>query len=269
MISKILTGLALANSFASAQCIGSTFFKGKSGDFMSGLKDICFGMSVEEVQENSKPSKLVGLYNDYKRHQNIFPQEFWVDSVSYTNWFNDGGDCCFANVYHPSWITQNKYEVLGEVNSNDYGITTLYVGYPKMNDTTIAFTFYTGKSDKFYQMIKGKYENARRVSGLFDITMKVDAFLGTYFEHVLDSLSYNRNCGGKIQKNCMDEYGGNHGRTVVKTNDPNVIVIFDPANRNVHIRLTANMFSLAEAMHKNIQYKYDSFMKKRFTRLDE
>jgi hypothetical protein len=226
-------------------------------------------MTPEQVQDNSSPKKLARLYDEYMKFQNILPQSFWYDSTSYTNWFNDGGSCCFGNIYYPTWPLQTHYDILGEIESNTFGIRTLYVGDQRNSDTTIAFTFYNGPSDKFYQKVSSKYENARHVSGLFDITMKVDKFFGTYFEHVLDTLGYSRWCNKKVTKNCLEESGGREGRYVLKTNDPNVIIIMDPMNRNVHIRFTANMYSLAEAMEQNVKIKYTEVMKHKNRRLNE
>jgi hypothetical protein len=67
----------------------------------------------------------------------------------------------------------------------------------------------------------------------------------------------------------MIEEGRHSGRTVLNTNDNQVIIIMDPSNRTVHIRHTVNMNSLKEAMCENIKSKYTATIKTKTARLDE
>lgn len=258
---------AITTSIVNAQCLGSTFFKGRSADFVSGLENICFEMSLEQVRKSSSAEDLSKLYNKYLK-TGILPHEFGIDTLKFNNWFNDGGSEGFGGVYFPEWINGNQYEVLGSVNSSDFGIHSLYVVNRHTEDTIIAFSFYEGKSKKFYRLSNSKYEKTTPVTGLFDITMRLDAFMGTYFEKILDDIGYSRPCKAD-NKNCMIEEGRHSGRTVLNTNDPQVIIIMDPSNRTVHIRHTVNMNSLKEAMCENIKSKYTVTIKTKTTRLDE
>ena len=252
----LLTTIGMA-TIANAQCIGNSFFHGESDDFNKGLTDVCFGMDIESVKDNISPKKVIETYTDYSKKK-IKSPEAWIDSVNFQNWFNDGGRHAAGNIFYANWINGSAYSLLESVTSRDFGIKTLYVGNRETHDTVLAFTFYTGQSELFIQRKKGKYTNFRTVSGLFDITLSVKHFVEQYFTSTLDNKGYGLGCNKKQSSQaCAEVLGGRTGRSVIRPKDKDVAIVYDPSNKNVHIRIAADMSSLIEAMQDNIRIKYD------------
>ena len=152
------------------------------------------------------------------------------------------------------------------MTSEDFGITSVYVGNKDKKETNIAFTFYDGKSEKYVRQVDRKYEKYETVRGLFNITLNVDSYLSAYFTTLLDSTGYIRRCNERTTINCT--LTSDPDRIVVLTEDKSVVVLFDKAGRKVHIRLRSDLYSLASAMQQNAKYKYENYLKK-YSKLDE
>lgn len=256
-------------TLANAECIGEKFFKSTAKNFLPGLENVCFGMTPEQLSAVIDPEVVSKSLNVYRGRPNRYPQNAWLDTNNFQNWFNDGGNCCYGNIYYSNWAVQSlTYQKLGQITSSEFGISTIFVGYKEANDTNVAFTFYTGQSNKYRRTVNKKYIKAEAVNGLFDITLDVGGFLNAYFSDVLDSTGYIRQCNGEIRKNCTENPNNNSSRLYVRTNDPDIIVLFDRNNQNVHIRLVSDMESLADAMQDNVKIKYKEYLKK-YKKLDE
>jgi hypothetical protein len=251
-----------------AECVGQKFFKERSTDFLPGISSLCFETSISEVASKIVPKDLVTELNVFKNFQNLSEQKIWVDSTHIGNWFNDGGECCFGNMYYKNYTANGDMSIIGTPPAYIWGVTTLFVGNQNHADTNVAFTFYVGRSSAFYRKTENNYQKTAPVKGLFEITIFVDDIQGKYFEHKLDSLGYGRWCGNK-KYNCTTERGGKEFRTITWTNDKDVIIIFDPLNHKVHIRRTSIFTSLADAMYQNLQEVYKYKLKQKNDRLDE
>ena len=262
-----MVAIVSLSTLVHAECIGEKFFKSTAKNFLPGLENVCFGMTQEQVAAAIEPEVVTKELNSYKKRPNRYPQNAWMDTQHFQNWFNDGGRCCFGNVYYPNWTSQTlSYQKMGPTTTTEYGISTIFVGYQDANDTNVAFTFYNGKSNKYRRSVNKKYVKSETVTGLFDITIKVSGFLNTYYTNVLDTIGYIRQCSGDSRKNCTENPFDS--KLFVRTNDPDVIILFDRENENVHIRLVSQMESLADAMQHNVELKYQEYLKK-YKKLDE
>lgn len=268
MFARMVAIVSLA-TLANAECIGEKFFKSTAKNFLPGLENVCFGMTHEQVAAAINPDTISKDLNAYKKRPARYPQGAWMDTQNFQNWFNDGGRCCFSNVYYANWTSGTMaYQKMGPTTTSEYGISTIFVGFKEANDTNVAFTFYNGKSNKYRRSVNKKYVKSEDVRGLFDITLKVSGFMNAYYSYVLDSIGYIRPCSGDERKNCTESPDNNASRLFVRTNDPDVIILFDRDNENVHIRLVSQMESLADAMQHNVELKYKEYLKK-YKKLDE
>jgi hypothetical protein len=263
---KVLASIAILSTSINSECIGGKFFKGSSKRFLPGLEKVCFGMTDVQLSAIVPKSAIIDSVNRFNEPKYTYPQSTWYDSKNFQNWFNDGGVCCFGNLYYKNWALSSSYKDIGFAISSDFGISTLYVGNRDRQDTGIAFTIYSGPSKKYVRKIDRKYEKYASVNGLFDITINVDHYLSRYFEYLLDSVGYSRPCAPTRNINCL--ITETTDVSIVATDDYPVIVLFDKHGRKVHIRLRSDMYSLVDAMQDNIRMKYEKHLTK-FQKLDE
>jgi hypothetical protein len=204
---------------------------------------------------HGNPTTL-GRTTDTLRERSV-TYEFWLDPLRFGNWFTDGGVGAFGNIYFANWVRGTGMRGFDSATSQDFGISSLYVGDRAKADTILAFTFYEGRSGLYLRPVASRYVTAEPVRGLFDIALDIKHFHRIYFEHILDSLGYGHACNLDVTHDCMIEDGGREGVTILRTNDPAVIIAMDPKGEKLHIRLVSYLSTLTEAMVANLHKRYE------------
>lgn len=254
MKKRILFLVFVFTTFVNAECFGKKFFTGAFRDFWPNLYNVCLS-DDEPTIRTSLSKQLTQIF--HVRNKRFSPYvhdlEVWSDSISFNQWFNDGN-------WPYSGIFKSTYEVrdiekIKPLYPFYFGIHVTYVGSRIWKDTVMAFTFYTGESNRFKSNATVKHGPRQTVRGLFDIAISTKNFTNDYYTYVLDTLGYGRSCS-EYEYNCsyMD------GRLrFIKVQDKDVLVVFDPNSERIHIRRNSNVsWELADAMQENIKLRIDA-----------
>lgn len=251
---RICVASLIVASLANAECYGEKFFKTTSKHFLPGLQNVCFQSNEDQTLKSIKESLPV-ITDSLRKWQGKYSpkQEAWTDNLAFQDWFNDGGFCCFGNVYYKAFDGITGIEAIKPLNSSIFGISSVYIGNKQREDTNVVFTLYTGEATNFRRYTGGVYSKMAPVNGMFDITISTAGFTNRYFTHIMDSLGFKRPCTKQTTVNCAEYNGAPSGLIVLATSDKNVKIVMDAPKEKVHIRFNVDMNSLPAAMTNNLR----------------